>query len=409
MSGIIKTHPLLFKTAAEILFEVFSKDIYADKVLDRKFKSLKKLGSRDRRFISDIVYESIRWIRKLTYGLGMENFQKLNTEQYFKILAYQFFQKEKQLPEFLKLFAGEFAAADAKLQLCTDTAILGSAPDWLDEIGKAFFAEQWLPILNSLNQMGSVDLRVNTLKIQKSDLLRKFSEAEILVEAIPELESGLTLKVRKNIFNSPLFLEGFFEVQDRASQLVAPLLELQPGMTLVDACAGAGGKSLHAAALQGNQGSIFAFDVHQWKLDELQNRAVRNGVKNIKTKLISDTLPVEFQNRADRLLLDVPCSGTGTFRRQPDAKWKFTKGDLDQVIQLQQRILNSYERILKVGGMMVYATCSFLPLENQLQIENWMQQPNQLGRWQKLKEIKVLPNEGRGDGFYAVQLIKLKT
>lgn len=121
-------------------------------------------------------------------------------------------------------------------------------------------------------------------------------------------------------------------------------------------------------------------------------------------------MPVEFQNRADRLLLDVPCSGSGTFRRQPDAKWKFTKGDLDQVIQLQQRILNSYERILKVGGMMVYATCSFLPLENQLQIENWIQQPKQLlGRWQKLKEIKVLPHEGRGDGFYAVQLIKLKT
>ncbi len=408
MSAIIKTHPLLFKTAAEVLLEIFSKEIYADKVLDRKFKSLKKLGSRDRRFISDLVYEGIRWIRRLSFGLGIDDFQKLSTEEYLKILAYQFFQKEKQLPEFLQLYAADFAAADAKLQLCTETAILGSAPDWLDEIGKTYFPDQWLAILNSLNQMGSVDLRVNTLKIPKKDLIRKLNEAEILVEEIPDLTSGLTMKVRKNIFSSPLFLEGLFEVQDRASQLVAPLLELQKGMTLVDACAGAGGKSLHAAALLENSGTIFSFDVHQWKLDELQKRATRNGIKNIKTKLISEALPVELQNRADRLLLDVPCSGSGTFRRQPDAKWKLKRKDLEQVLQLQRRILDSYERILKVGGIMVYATCSFLPIENQLQIENWMLQPKQADRWQKLKEIKVLPDEGRGDGFYAVQLIKQK-
>ena len=409
MSAIIKTHPLFFSTAADVLVEIFSKGIYADKVLDRKFKSLKKLGSRDRRFISDLVYESIRWIRKLSYGLGMEDFQSLSADEYYKILAYQFFQKEKRLPEFLQRFAADFAAADVKLEGCMETAILGSAPDWLDKIGKDYFADQWLPILKSLNQIGNVDLRVNTLKIQKKELIRKLTEADIPVEEIPDSAAGLTLKFRKNIFSSSLFQNGFFEVQDRASQLVGPLLELQKGMTLVDACAGAGGKSLHAAALLENSGSIFSFDVHQWKLDELNSRAARNGVKNIKTKLISEALPIEFQNRADRLLLDVPCSGSGTFRRQPDAKWKLTKGDLDQVIQLQKEILNRNEKILKVGGMMVYATCSFLPLENQLQIESWLQQPNQMGRWQKLKEIKVLPSEGRGDGFYAVQLMKQKS
>ena len=189
--------------------------------------------------------------------------------------------------------------------------------------------------------------------------------------------------------------------------MVAPFLDVAPGMRVVDACAGAGGKTLHLAALMRNKGTIIALDIHKWRLDELRRRATRNSADNIKTQVIDDPKVIKrLHDTADRVLLDVPCSGLGVVRRNPDTKWKLKAEELNRLRETQADLLRRYSRITKVGGKLVYATCSVLPSENENQVRSFLKENEEA--WELEKELSLRPDRDGFDGFFAARLKRLK-
>ncbi len=207
----------------------------------------------------------------------------------------------------------------------------------------------------------------------------------------------MKLEKRQNVFGWEEYKKGFFEVQDAGSQLIAEFLDVKPGERVIDACAGAGGKALSLAASMNNSGRLIAMDVEEHKLLELKKRAKRNGISNIETRLIEGKTVKRQRETADKLLLDVPCSGLGVIKRNPDAKWKLRPEFMAEVQQTQQHILRDYSKMLKVGGKMVYATCSILPSENEKQVEKFLAENKD---FVLIKDRHVLPSETGFDGFY---------
>ena len=204
------------------------------------------------------------------------------------------------------------------------------------------------------------------------------------------------------------FKKGLFEVQDASSQLVADFLDVKPGMRVVDTCAGAGGKTLHLAALMQNKGQVIATDIYANKLKELKRRARRAGAHNIEPRAIDSSKVVKkLYGSADRVLIDAPCSGLGVLSRNPDAKWKLQPEFIETLKLTQEEILKQYSKIVKDGGKMVYATCSVLPSENQEQVEKFL--ASEEGKSFSLKEDrKILSSETGFDGFYMALLEKNK-
>jgi len=254
-----------------------------------------------------------------------------------------------------------------------------------------------------LNEEAKVVLRVNTLKISRKELQKQLDAEEIATDAPPQFPDALLLAERQNIFTRQQFKDGLFEVQDAGSQLIAPFLKVEPGMRVIDACAGGGGKTLHLAALMQNKGRIIAMDTEGWKLDELKKRARRAGAGNIEPRVIESSKTIKrLENSADRLLLDVPCSGLGVIKRNPDAKWKLSLDFIERVKELQQHILENYTTMVKPGGLVVYSTCSLLPSENEKQVQAFLE--SKKDSFELLDQKWILPSEGY-DGFY-IALIK---
>ena len=222
-------------------------------------------------------------------------------------------------------------------------------------------------------------------------------------ELFLDYANALVLKKRQNVIQLEQFQRGMFEVQDAGSQLISPFLKVAEGMCVIDACAGAGGKSLHLAALMQNSGKLIAMDIEPRKLEELKKRAQRANVSIIETKIIDDKVITNLTASADRLLLDVPCSGIGVLRRNPDAKWKLSLDFIDKIRDTQQQLLQSYSQMLRSGGLMVYATCSILPSENREQVDKFLL--SQDGKFELEEERIVMPSEGF-DGFYMARLKK---
>ena len=280
-----------------------------------------------------------------------------------------------------------------------------SVPDWLDELGvKELGEEVWEKEIHALNQQAPVVLRTNTLKTDREKLKARLLAEGIETETLAKYRDALQLKERANVFKTEAFKEGNFEVQDASSQLVAEFLEVEPGMRVVDTCAGAGGKSLHLAALMENKGQLIATDIYENKLKELKRRARRAGAHNIEPRTIDSSKVIKkLYGTADRVLIDAPCSGLGVLSRNPDAKWKLQPEFLETIKMTQEQILNQYSRIVKPGGKMVYATCSILPSENEEQVQKFLS--TEEGKAFKLsKEQKILSSETGYDGFYMALL-----
>lgn len=402
-------HPLLVRIVAHNLMKIFLEKRHADKVMEHALKAHPKAGSRDRAFIAETTYEVLRNFRLYQEILGKNPKQE---SEFWQLIGIHFALKNIALPPWRELaplntseFQENFNSWKEKLHHAGDIprAIRESIPDWLDTLGQYELSEQWTPTLHALNQPASVVLRANRLQTSPEKLQKALEQESIETQIMPATDA-LVLKVRKNVFQSVLFKKGWFEVQDFSSQKVAPLLAPEPGMRVVDACAGGGGKTLHIAAMMQNKGSIIALDTHGWKLDELRKRARRAGASNIETRTIENKKTIKrLYNSADRLLLDVPCSGLGVLRRNPDAKWKLQPEQIEQLRLTQQDILQSYAPITKPGGRMVYATCSILPSENQMQIRKFLE--SETGKdFTLLSEHKILPQDEGFDGFYMALL-----
>ena len=378
---------------------IFEENRYADKVIEKILKQNPRWGARDRRFIAETTYDIVRWYRWFR-ELG----QAKGTD-FWKLLAVWCILSGVDLPaweEFDGISAKDVTDREKRGSYSRKTR--ESIPDWLDELGeKELDTARWQKELSALNEIAPVVLRTNTLKITKEKLRSALMEDEIETSALPDFPDALVLAERQNIFGSSAFKEGLFEVQDAGSQAIAPFLRIAPGLRVIDACAGAGGKTLHLAALMQNKGRIIALDTEQWKLDELQKRARRAGVSNIEARVIdSGKMIKRLANSADRLLLDVPCSGLGVLKRNPDAKWKLSLDFIDKIRALQQHILRDYCDMLKPGGLMVYSTCSILPSENEAQVQDFLRDN---GSFTLLEEKHIFPSEGF-DGFYMALMEK---
>ena len=396
--NFIKLHRSTTDAVIFSLDQIFGENRYADKVIEKTLKQNSKWGARDRRFIAETTYDIVRWYRML------RTTTKANEGEHWKLLAGWLVLNKYELPpwvEFQKVNPGEILQSYEKLK--SVRKIKESIPDWLDELGESELGKKWDGELSALNEEASVVLRANTLKIKRDDLQEKLWEERIETESSDDFPDALMLKQRQNVFTSPSFKEGLFEVQDANSQLIAPFMNIEPGMRVIDACAGAGGKTLHMAALMKNKGRIVAMDVEQWKLDELQKRARRAGVSNLETRLIdSSKILKRLENSADRILLDVPCSGLGVLKRNPDAKWKLSPEFITNVKDLQEKILADYGGMLKSGGQMVYSTCSILPSENEAQVEKFLKAQSNYGL---IEQVHCWPSEGF-DGFYMAKFKK---
>ncbi len=394
----MRLHRSTSEAVIQALDSIFGGKRYADKVIEKVLKQNPKWGSRDRRFIAETTYDIVRWY------LLLKRISEAKGDEYWKLLASWCVLHDVDLPgwdEFDGLNVSKMKAEAIKVRGIR--RINESIPDWLDELGEKELGKLWDKELSSLNQEADVVLRANTLKISRRDLQQRLEEEGIETSSLNDFPDALVLDERQNVFGSESFKSGLFEVQDAASQLIAPFLRIEPGMRVIDACAGAGGKTLHLAAIMKNKGRIIAMDVEQWKLDELQKRARRAGVSNIEARFIDSSKTVKrLENTADRLLLDVPCSGLGVLKRNPDAKWKLSLEFIEKVKTLQQHILNDYCQMVKVGGMLVYSTCSILSSENEKQVEAFL--ASQPGKFELIEEKRTWPSDGF-DGFY-MALIK---
>jgi 16S rRNA (cytosine967-C5)-methyltransferase len=281
-----------------------------------------------------------------------------------------------------------------------------SVPDWLFELGEKELGGAWPAILTSLNHLAPVCLRANRLKTTREALKDRLAADDIETSFLRGTDDGLLLHERRPVHTLGAFKDGWFEVQDGASQQVVPMLAPKPGERVVDACAGAGGKTMHIASLMGNKGKVIALDVHERKLEELKKRCARGGVDIVEARLIDSGKTIKrLENSFDRVLLDVPCSGLGVLRRNPDAKWKLQPEDIEPLRVIQAEILSNYSSMLKKGGRLVYATCSILPSENQNQVAAFLKAHE--GKWRLIEERKFLPGENGYDGFYAAALERL--
>ena len=380
----------------DALEETFFQDKkYADKVLERLLKAHKKWGSADRQVVSEIFYDIVRWKKRLEYYMG-EGTKPSNI--YNLILAYLLWKKVKykKFDEFDGIKTGGILSKLDKKTFPTK-AIEHSVPDWLAGLFEKELGAKWEKEMSALNEQAPVILRANSLKISAENLVEILKEEGVNSFVLSGYPDAVQLEEKKNVFLTSAFKEGFFEVQDASSQKIAELLDVKEGMRVVDACAGAGGKTLHIAALMKNKGQIIALDIYEWKLAELKRRAKRAGAFNIETRFIEDNKVIKrLHNTADRLLIDAPCSGLGVLKRNPDSKWKIDEDFINRIKTEQENILQNYSKILKKGGKMVYATCSILPSENGEQVRKFLAENTEFAL---LKEENIMPSDGY-DGFY---------
>ena len=373
----------------------FEKNKYADKVIERLLKANRKWGSQDRAVVSEIFYNIIRWKKRLEYYMG----EGVKPSNIYKLIITYCLWSKTHYKKFEEFDGIKIADVLTKLKKGTvpTKAIEHSIPEWLAETLEKELGPKWEKEMDALNEQAPTVLRANTLKTSAKHLMEELAHENVESHTIRNYPDAVELQEKKNVFLTSAFKEGLFEVQDASSQKIGEFLGVEPGMRVVDACAGAGGKTLHLAALMENKGQIIALDIFEWKLAELKRRAKRAGAHNIETRMISDNKVIKrLHEKADRLLIDAPCSGLGVLKRNPDSKWKIDQDFIDRIKGEQQQILQDYSKILKKGGKMIYATCSILPSENNGQVETFLEKNPD---FKLVKDEKIMPSEGY-DGFY---------
>ena len=402
----MRLHRNLVFAVIDALNMIFNDGEYADKVIEKVLKFDKRWGARDRGFIAETTYEIVRY--KRLYTQIAEVHEPYVREDLFRVFAVWAVLRGITLPDWKQIQNTPERRIKGKFdELSKIRKIRESYPDWIDSLGEsALGKELWDKESKALNEQANVILRTNTLKITRADLQKQLAEEGIATKALKDYPFALELPERKNVFTTVAFKEGLFEVQDASSQLVAPFLEVSPGQKVVDACAGAGGKTLHLATLMENKGQLISMDIYESKLKKLKVRTRRNGVHNVDTRVIENSKAIKkLHGKVDRLLLDAPCSGLGVIKRNPDSKWKLEPEFLERIKGVQQDVLQRYSKMVKPGGKMVYATCSILPEENYDQVAEFL--ASEAGQEFELEKQKNVYASASGyDGFYMALMHK---
>ncbi|PWB21509.1 RsmB/NOP family class I SAM-dependent RNA methyltransferase [Flavobacterium sp. HTF] len=400
----MRLHRNLVYTTIDSLNAIFNEGEYADKVVARALKKDKRWGSSDRKFVAETIYEIVRW--KRLYAEIAEVKEPFDRDNLWRMFAVWAVLRGYPIPDWRQLEGTPERKIKGRFdELSKVRALKESIPDWMDELGVKELGEKvWAKEIAAQNQPAKVILRTNTLKGTKEKLRNTLMDLNIETEYLKDQPEALVLKERANVFLTDAFKQGLFEVQDANSQLVAGYLDVKPGMRVVDTCAGAGGKTLHIASLMENKGQLIAMDLYESKLKQLKLRAKRNGAFNIEYRIIDTTKVIKkLHEKADRVLIDAPCSGLGVLKRNPDAKWKLQPEFIDNIRKVQAEVLESYSKIVKPGGKLVYATCSVLPSENQEQVEKFLK--TEIGKqFTFVQDRKILASESGFDGFYMALL-----
>lgn len=407
----------------------------ADRVQSAYYRQRRYIGSKDKAAISELFYSVLRQRASLDYALRKASLADSNTLRCALYLL-------KHDHDIKSLFSGEKFAPSSLPQDKIDSLKIAykvdlsdaplhaqcNFPEWLQARLSESLGERLQMEMNAMNQRACTDIRVNTLKCDRDHAIASIQESGYQVEACQLSPWGLRFKSKVALFNLPIFKQGYIEVQDEGSQLLALLSNAKAGDRVVDFCAGAGGKTLALSAMMQNKGSIWASDVHSKRLEQLSMRKKRAGAHNIRTHLLSsenDKWVKKHTNTADIVLLDAPCTGTGTWRRNPDSRWNLKPSDLEELIELQKSILDSAKRLVKPGGILVYATCSVLKDENEDQLSYFLNKnpdfkPHQINLPEYLEkqkhffewnahQFRCYPGLSGTDGFYLATLKKHKS
>ncbi len=372
----------------EILDQIETTPRPADALTSAYFRARRYIGSKDRGAISALLYAVLRHQARLDWWLEKS---KITPSPRGRFLSYLRLVEKMTVKEIVGLCDGKkFAPAMTTLaeekyieKLKGHTlihpsmpeAVLGECPAWAIEGLKARFGKKMADELQALLEPAPLDLRANTMKITRDDALAELKKLGLKAEKTPYSPFGIRVKERPSLGEIALLKQGAIEIQDEGSQLVALALAPKPGERVVDFCAGAGGKTLAISMLMKNKGHIIACDVLENRLKRSTERFRRAGFHNIETKPLKserDPWVKHHKEKYDRVLVDAPCSGTGTWRRNPDSRWRGLGPGLEALLPLQASILDSACRLVRPGGRLVYATCSLLPEENEKQIERFL-------------------------------------
>jgi 16S rRNA (cytosine967-C5)-methyltransferase len=408
--------PAILGNAEEVLREILRFMSPADVTLSRYFKDHPRLGGRERGAIAECVYAVLRnkafftdfagagaTMRRLTLlgmaeAIGAESLGGLTEDE--------------------TAFLARIKDIDRSL---LPPKKLANLPDWLyDKFVAQYGEEETLALAAVLNTPAPLDLRVNSLKADRDKVIAELATAPIAAEPTPYSALGLRIWKKPALQNLPLFKEGAIEVQDEGSQVLAQLLGARRGEMVVDFCAGAGGKTLAIGAIMRNTGRLYAFDVSEKRLTKLKPRLARSGLSNVHPVVIAherDAKVKRLAGKIDRVLVDAPCSGMGTLRRNPDVKWRQQPEGIAELTEKQASILDGAARLVKFGGRLVYATCSLLDEENEGIVQGFLAShpdfelvpmhkvlaeqriPLEMGDY-----LKMLPHKHGTDGFFAAVL-----
>jgi 16S rRNA (cytosine967-C5)-methyltransferase len=392
-----------YRQALEALGRTLDFTHPADKVLERYFREHKQMGSKDRASCAEAVYGALRHLSLLQHVCRLAG----EREDATGITAAWLLMESGWSARALEAahYAGD-AAALATAARTLDRASLPFEVRWSLPIGlaerlQAQYGREAEALVRALDRSAPVDLRVNTVKTTREAVIARLEELghpALPIEGVPD---GVRLAKRAPLFALPEFKQGWFEVQDAGSQRLSLFVAPQRGERILDLCAGAGGKTLHLATLLANSGQVYACDINPKRLNELSPRLARSGLSNVQSHLIDgvdDARLASWRGQFDAVLVDAPCSGTGTLRRNPDIKWR--PPDLEELARLQRALLTAATRAVKPDGRVVYATCSVLAQENQAVVADAP------AGWRVTRELVLLPQRDDCDGFYAAELKK---
>ena len=434
---------LIFHKTVEITQQILSFTQPADACLSAFFRANNKLGRQDRGQIAETVFALLRHYEKIHTLLNGHLSAKmavlccLMTQQGFSVSALQDFcnneekqclidikQQAKNLSGSLKSMSNEqLAMSNDNGNLSGSLNIQAELPFWLiDALRLSYSDEEIVKIGQAMQEPAPLDIRVNILKNQRDKVLKQLQEMGLSALATPFSPYGIRLQDKTAFNKHPLFLDGTIEVQDEGSQLLSLLSGAKRGLTVVDFCAGAGGKTLAMGALMQNKGRLYAFDISEKRLNNLKPRLTRSGLGNVLPQRIdheNDSKLQRLWNKADIVLVDAPCSGTGTLRRNPDIKYRQSSDKIARIIEQQASIFQAASQLVATGGRLIYATCSLLRAENEAQVETFLQHNPQftLENAAELlspyisvdssnKMLRLNPVTHNTDGFFAAVLTR---
>jgi 16S rRNA (cytosine967-C5)-methyltransferase len=414
----------LIRQAAVVLANLLDFNSPADVKLSDFFRNNRDLGTKDRAFVAESVYGVLRRLRYLSAVTANEendpdDARKLILAWLLRVQGKSIREMESVLNEQQTEWAHTIKAKSTEnLPL----AVQADVRDWLwGKLVAQYGEAEALTICRSMHEQASLDLRVNTIKGNREDTLKRMlaenTSNENTIEITPHSPIGIRMPGRMNISKHVLFTEGKIEVQDEGSQLLSYLVAPKRGQMVADFCAGAGGKTLAIGALMKNTGRLYAFDVSEKRLMNLGKRLKRSGLSNLHAQVISsetDPKLKRLNGKFDRVLVDAPCSGFGTLRRNPDLKWRFEEKDITELNVKQAAILARAAKLTKAGGRLIYATCSLLRDENENIAEAFLSAntdfvlvpASEILSQQQIKldtgkYLKLLPHLHGTDGFFA--------